>query len=81
MPKVLVCVFCSEEIEPKEKWPTPGNERTSSSEMLEGEHRPEVRVAARNWAPARGSGAHLQLVGPGPQGALGCGVPHPLKEL
>jgi hypothetical protein len=45
MPKVLVCVFCSEEIEPKEQWlDVPG--RTNEVAHLKcgkENNRPEVR--------------------------------------
>jgi hypothetical protein len=39
MPKVLMCVFCAEEIEAKEKWlDVPGRmNEAAQSEMLEGE--------------------------------------------
>lgn len=45
MPKVLVCVFCSEEIEAKEKWlDVPGRmNEVAHLECWKENNRPEVR--------------------------------------
>ena len=51
MPKVLVCVFCSEEIEAQEKWlDVPGRTNEVAPEMLEGEQSPRGPQSQHpNW--------------------------------